>query len=547
MSHQTLTVRKLQNQAYRAVLATEYPVDRRFGTEILEINRSSINFERFPLPVILSHKQDTLPVGVATNPRIEGKQLVADIYLGESESAKSAARDITDGLLTSVSIGYRNNDYFEIEGGVRVTDWTPHEVSLVSVPADPHAKIGKRKMTTSTGRRETSEIMNLAHRHNLVPEGIRAIENGTTIDDFRGEVLERIGSQSAVAGGPFVGLTDSETDAFSLSRAIMAQASGDWSDAGFEREVLRSTSRHSTRANGFVLPAEFMQRDILKSGTGSNLVGTEHMSDRFIDFLYKRSDILPRVTSMQGMTQDIAIPKMTGTASVAYYAEGAAVTESTPTFSQVTLSANTLGALVEFSRKMMTQGLPNIEALVRRDLARVIGIKLDEVILNGSGSGAEPTGILGTSGIGAVSLGANGAAPTFIDLVDLIKAVAIDDADENGVFIINPQTEAFLRRTPKVSSTDSVMILEGDRMANRPVVVASTVPSNLTKGTGTDLSAIIYGNLSDVVYATFGGLEITVDPYTKLDTGVIRVGAYLENDIAVRHPESFSAILDADV
>lgn len=84
-------------------------------------------------------------------------------------------------------------------------------------------------------------------------------------------------------------------------------------------------------------------------------------------------------------------------------------------------------------------------------------------------------------------------------------------------------------------------------MANRPVVVASTVPSNLTKGTGTDLSAIIYGNLSDVVYATFGGLEITVDPYTKLDTGVIRVGAYLENDIAVRHPESFSAILDADV
>ena len=547
MSHQTLTVRKLQNQAYRAVLATEYPVDRRFGTEILEINRSSINFERFPLPVILSHKQDTLPVGVATNPRIEGKQLVADIYLGESESAKSAARDIKDGLLTSVSIGYRNNDYFEIEGGVRVTDWTPHEVSLVSVPADPHAKIGKRKMTTSTGRRETSEIMNLAHRHNLVPEGIRAIENGTTIDDFRGEVLERIGSQSAVAGGPFVGLTDSETDAFSLSRAIMAQASGDWSDAGFEREVLRSTSRHSTRANGFVLPAEFMQRDILKSGTGSNLVGTEHMSDRFIDFLYKRSDILPRVTSMQGMTQDIAIPKMTGTASVAYYAEGAAVTESTPTFSQVTLSANTLGALVEFSRKMMTQGLPNIEALVRRDLARVIGIKLDEVILNGSGSGAEPTGILGTSGIGAVSLGTNGAAPTFIDLVDLIKAVAIDDADENGVFIINPETEAFLRRTPKVSSTDSVMILEGDRMANRPVVVASTVPSNLTKGTGTDLSAIIYGNLSDVVYATFGGLEITVDPYTKLDTGVIRVGAYLENDIAVRHPESFSAILDADV
>ena len=57
-----------------------------------------------------------------------------------------------------------------------------------------------------------------------------------------------------------------------------------------------------------------MQRDILKSGTGGNLVGTEHMSSRFIDYLYKRSDILSRVTTMEGMTQDIAIPRMTGLA-----------------------------------------------------------------------------------------------------------------------------------------------------------------------------------------------------------------------------------------
>ena len=80
MSHQTLTVRKLKNPPYRAVLATEYPVIRHFGVEIIEISRSAINFERFPLPVILSHKHDSLPVGVAMNPRIEDKQLVADIF-----------------------------------------------------------------------------------------------------------------------------------------------------------------------------------------------------------------------------------------------------------------------------------------------------------------------------------------------------------------------------------------------------------------------------------------------------------------------------------
>ena len=91
------------------------------------------------------------------------------------------------------------------------------------------------------------------------------------------------------------------------------------------------------------------------------------------------------------------------------------------------------------------------------------------------------------------------------------------------------------------------MILEGNELANRPVIVSQNLPSNLTKGTGTDLSAILYGNLRDVLYASFGGLEIVVDPHTKLNQGIIRVGAFLENDLALRRPESFAAILDANV
>ena len=547
MPRNQLSVRKLQDGSYKAVLATEYPVDRPFGREVLEITRTAINFERFPLPVILSHKQDTLPVGRAVNPRIIDKELVADIQLGESDEAKSVARDIEDGVITSVSIGYKNKDYVEIEGGARITQWTPFEVSLVSVPADPHATIGIRSMSNEFTRREAGEIMNLAHRHNLVPDALSAIESGMSIDDFRSHVLDKIGSKGALDTGPVIGLTDNEAKAFSLSRAILAQANNDWSDAGFEKEVLRTTSRYSTRQNGFVLPAEMMQRDILKSGTGGNLVGTEHMSSRFINYLYKRSDILSRVTTMEGMTQDIAIPRMTGTSSSAYYTEGGTISESTPTFDQVTLSANTLAALVEFSRKMFVQGLPDVEAIVRRDLARVLGLKIDETILNGTGTAPEPEGILNTTGIGNVAMGTNGGAPTYGKLIDLIKEVAIDGADQNGVFIINPQTEAFLRKTAKVSSTDSVMILEGNTLANRPVVVSQNVPSNLTKGTGSGLSAIIYGNLSDVLYASFGGLEIVVDPHTKLNQGIIRVAAFMEVDVALRHPESFSAIKDANV
>ncbi len=546
MPRNQLSIRRLDNGTYKAVLATEYPVVRNFGSEVLEISPSAINLERFPLPVIVSHNMEALPVGVAENPRIENRQLIADVSLGESEEAKGVARDIDDGVITSVSIGYRNEDWEERGDGVYVSAWTPHEVSIVSVPADPHAKIGIRSMSNEISRKEAGEIVVLGKRHNLVGEAADALEKGMSVQDFRGLVLDQIAS-TPLDTAPEIGLTRKEAGSFSLSRAILAQATGDWKDAGFEHEVIRSTSRHATRQGGFVLPKEMMTRDILKSGTGSNLVGTDHMSGSFIEYLYKRSDILSRVTSMTGMTQDIAIPRMTATASTAYYTEGATITESTPAFDQVTLSANTLAALVEFSRKMFVQGLPDVEQIVRNDLARVIGLKIDETILNGSGSGPEPTGILNTSGIGDVAMGTNGGTPNYTHLIDLIKEVAIDAADSNGAFIINPQTEAFLRKTPKVSSTDSVMILEGNELANRPVIVSQNLPSNLTKGTGTDLSAILYGNLRDVLYASFGGLEIVVDPHTKLNQGIIRVGAFLENDLALRHPESFAAILDANV
>ena len=56
---------------------------------------------------------------------------------------------LEDGVITSVSIGYKNKDYVEIEGGARITQWTPFEVSLVSVPADPHATIGIRSMSVT--------------------------------------------------------------------------------------------------------------------------------------------------------------------------------------------------------------------------------------------------------------------------------------------------------------------------------------------------------------------------------------------------------------
>jgi len=146
----------------------------------------------------------------------------------------------------------------------------------------------------------------------------------------------------------------------------------------------------------------------MKSGSGANLVGVEFLGDRFIDALYTESDVLNRCTLLSGLTQDIAIPRMDFSKFVCWYNEGGTISESTPAFDQLTLSANTLASMVEYSRKLLRQS--DVEQILRRDMTRTMAVALDTAILNGSGSGAEPRGILQTSGIGAVVGGTNGGA-----------------------------------------------------------------------------------------------------------------------------------------
>jgi HK97 family phage major capsid protein/HK97 family phage prohead protease len=541
-----LVIRKLQPRHIEAVLASEYPVDRYGEKEVLIISPEAVNLERFPLPLLVSHDTQQLPIGVATNPRFEDRKLVADLLLADNDEADEIYERIRDGILNNLSIGYKIDRQQETASGKRVTRFTPHEVSLVSVPADPQAKITQVRVMDNASPYADSEDLDMiaiARRHSAWEEYEETKREGLGIDELRHKVLNKVSSVRALPDRD-IGMSNREIEQFSVAKAIRAMADNDWKDAGLEREVLRTTEKLRTRQNSFVLPNELMRRDVLKSGTGGELVGVQFLGDRFIDALYTESDVLNRCTLLSGLTQDVAIPRMTSSSSSAWYAEGGTIAESTPAFDQLTLSANTLASMVEYSRKLLRQS--DVEQILRRDMSRTMAIALDTAILNGSGSGAEPTGILQTSGIGAVAGGTNGAAPTYDNMVDLIAAVAEDNArSDNSVFISNSKVEAKLRKTSKVSSTDSVMVLENGQVAGRDFIISNAMPSNLTKGTGSGLSAILFGDLREVIVGMFGDLEIVVDPHTKLNENLLRIASFMEVDLGLRHVESFAAMNDA--
>ena len=59
------------------------------------------------------------------------------------------------------------------------------------------------------------------------------------------------------------------------------------------------------------------------------------------------------------------------------------------------------------------------------------------------------------------------------------------------------------------------------------------------------MSAILFGDLREVIVGMFGALEIVVDPHTKLSENLLRIASFMEVDLGLRHVESFSAMNDA--
>jgi len=348
-----------------------------------------------------------------------------------------------------------------------------------------------------------------------------------------------------------LGLSKKEKQEYSLLNALGHIQKGNWNELGLEREASNAiANRLGKQPRGIFVPTEigWAQRDLTvgSATAGGNLKGTDHLADSFVDALRAKSIIFDiGARRMTGLVGDVAIPALNAKTTAYWVAENGAPTEGAPTVRQITMSPKTVGCFVDLSRRLMLQSDPSAEGIFRGDMVAQIASAIDSVAINGGGSN-EPTGILQTSGIGSVALGTNGAAPTWASVVDLIKEVAIDDAEQGSrAFITTPQAAAKLRSVAKVSGTDSKMILD-DRaeLFGYRVISSSLVPSNLTKGSGSSLSAMIFGNFNDLVVGEWGSLDIIFDPYTNSTTGAMRVTAFMDIDVAVRHAESFAAIQD---
>ena len=565
-----------ERRTVRIAVSSEEPVDRSFGAEILDHSERSIDLEfarSGRMPLLLDH-DPRQQIGVVENVELDGsaRRLRATVRFGKNGLAKEVFDDVVDGIRSNISVGYAVNE-MDREGkdSYRVNSWSPMEVSVVSIPADRTVGVGRaaetspaqpktetpkmeRTMTENTqidveavkaeaarsAAKETAEIYRLAAKHNKRDMADDAVKDGVSLAEFRGKLLDVIGSKPL--DDSEIGLTKKEVRNFSLMNAVRAMANP--SDrkaqeaAAFEFEAAAEAARRDgIDPQGLYIPADVqrswnLQKRDLNTSDDSAMVAEAYRGGDFIDVLRNASSIMQAgATMLSGLKGDVKIPKKTAASTAGWIStEGGAASESEPTFGQVTMSPKTLGAYTDITRLMMMQSSLDIEALIRNDLATGIALAIDNGGLQGSGSSGQPTGVKNTSGINAPTAFA-AANPTFAEVVAMETAVAEDNAlMGNLAYILPAGMYGALKTTVKDSGSGQFVVEPGNTINGYRAIVSNQV-------TAGDL---YFGNFADLLVGMYGGLDITVDPYTASTSGTVRIVALQTCDVAVRHAVSFA-------
>jgi HK97 family phage major capsid protein/HK97 family phage prohead protease len=557
--------------------ASEAPVERYYGMEVLSMDDKSMDLRRLNdgAPLLYQHDPDKI-VGVVQKAYIKNKRAYARVKIANNELGREMQDLIKDGIIRNVSFGYKINSMETDESTspvtYRATSYEPFEISLVTVPADNSVGIGRAfshnesvetasavKQTTNgvttvdqplnleairaeaaqAKAKEVADMIALGQRTKNIEMAQEFIANSRSLDELRSALLEKMGVQEKPVNpkDAEIGLSDKERRNFSFIRAINALAHPNSQEAqraaGFEMEVSRAAQEKSGKeARGILIPADVLgygRRDLTvgSASGGGDLVATDLMSDSFIDLLRKalvlQSAGATIMTGLQGM---VALPRQSGGATVYHVAESGSINESQLTVDQVTMQPRTIGALTDYSRRLLLQSSIDIENLVRRDLAQQIAIEVENQAINGTGTGSYPLGFLNVTGINTES-----GYTTFADYVNAEAALSTDNALLGTLgYMMNSSLRGTLKTTEKsATGTNANFIYEANNTINGySAYVSNSMPNNTA----------VFANFSDIMIGFWSGLDIMVDPYTGSASGTVRVVAMQDYDVAIRHPES---------
>lgn len=588
----------------RFSFSSEMPVDRAMGDEVLDHSDNAVRLDRLNdgAPLLFNHDMNQL-VGVVEKAYVKDKRGYAEARYSSSAFAQQIKEDVRNGIIRNVSVGYRiirMGDHSKKRSDeYRVAEWEPLELSLVTIPADPTVGVGRSlvdnepSITThmeepmdyqpslqlhesaiADERTRIRTITALGSKFSRPELADQLIDSGKTVEEARAAFLDVLQASGQVErpvqnDSSSIDLNKREQRDYSVVRAIRACVNNSWNEAGLEREVSDTLAKQIGReTQGFFIPHNIpistrTTQTVGSYSTGGALVAENLLPASFIDLL-RNTAIITQLgpTVLTGLTGNVSIPRQKSASTMYWVAEDAAVTQSGTTYDNMTLMPKQAGVLSRITRLAMQQTSPDIEQLVRNDIAQQLALGIDLAVINGSGSNGQPLGILQTtlaSSAQTITLTSN----TFANLDKLIEMetqVDILNALNGSLYYLtNARVIGFLKTLKASSSgaadrlplwTNNLLDPAGrgilPAINGYPIVRSNQVPNAF--GGVANRNCIIFGNFADVVMAMWGGTEILPNPYgTGYAAGSIDLRIMQTFDCGIRRPESFSRIIDLAV
>lgn len=304
--------------------------------------------------------------------------------------------------------------------------------------------------------------------------------------------------------------------------------------------------------------------------------GGDFLPPLYFGSLYAEVKRARRVTAnlvqnlpLAAVGNSITIPRMTsGASTAAQSSDNQNLSNTDAVTATLTVPVCTVAGYADLSRQIVERSEPGIDAIIIADLIKSYNTTVNTYVVNGSGSSGQPTGILNTGSINAVTY--TDASPTLPELypklVDAIRQVTEGVFEEANAYVMTARRWAWMVGTQFDSTNRPMVVINTAGPYNalglqnagnssflenmipagwifgKPVYVDETIPKTL--GTGTNQDAIFAAAFDELILweDAAGPRQFAFEGILSQTAGIrVEVFGYMAFS-AGRYPKAVSAI-----
>lgn len=568
----TIPVRAIdtETRTIKVAFCSELPVSREIDEkiyyEILLCGEENVDLSRLNNKgaVLFNHDRDKL-IGAVTTAHMDADRVgratlkISTVGLGSEMWSM-----IEEGILSHISIGYNIKDYYLDGDNIIVTNYEIYEISLVTVPADETVGIGRSLGDDDNYAEELSEAQNSTEEEPCLeltdselevlvsqrPELLKKLQEGVEPETQNSnepseepdpemedpEEIERKRELTSIGLVLNVDVSDAIENGISITdfkRSLNTNnKSPNVKDNKMEKSVINGLIRQAAEGKPFdgtriEVPVNQLRATSTSPTTGGALVKEVYV-DSYIDVLRAISVFaqLP-IQTYSGLEGEgnLVLPKLSSdfTAMFDFIAEGADSPSVDANFEKIVLSPKTFSGSVPLTR-VLVKSADTAERYVQDAMVRGAGLKLEKEILTDIVTAAPSKTLT--------------AAITQKDVQEALAVLATANIRiDSVVAIVHPQTAAVLRSTLVGSNTAAKYMIAGFK--DQAILCDSVM---VIESTQVAAGQIIFGDFSNVILASWGGLTVDRDDTTlRASQGIVlRTFAFISH--AVAHDEAFYVV-----